>query len=198
MKESTKKANFLYILNNFESYISMGIFLFMTVFLTIQVISRYCFGYSLAWAEELATILFVPMIYCSISAAVTSRKHITISALQDVMPFRVRKVMLIVSNLIFLAFCLYVQKPLIELIIDLGNSTSAILGISKRLCYICIPLLFVLTSVRILQDTVRLAKENEQNLNKKSPTLDLDACEREAEERARIRAAQVQTEPTQN
>lgn len=194
MEKLGKKARILYILNNFESYISMGLFIFMTIFLTVQVISRYCFGYSLAWAEELATILFVPMIYCSISAAVTSRKHITISALQDVMPFKVRKILLIISNLIFLAFCLYVQKPLIELIVGLGSSTSAILGIPKRLCYICIPLLFALTSVRIIQDTVRLARENEQNLNMKSPALDLEACEREAQERAKLREAQVQTE----
>lgn len=187
MKEK-RKINWVFLLNNFESYISMVVFIFMTVFLTVQVISRYCFGYSLAWAEELATILFVPMIYCSISAAVTHRKHITISAVQDALPFRARKVLLIISDLIFLIFCIYVQKPLMELIIDLGNSTSAILGISKRLCYICIPFLLILTSIRIIQDIIRLFRENEENLNKKAPTLDLDAFEREAIERAKRKA----------
>ena len=54
--------------------------------------------------EEFATIMFVWMIYLAISAAVTYRKHLRIDFLLDMMPFKVKKVMLIISNVIFALF----------------------------------------------------------------------------------------------
>lgn len=157
-------------------------FLLITVLLTVQVISRYVFGNSIAWAEELATMMFVLMIYCAISAAVTYRKHIKIDALQDAVPFKARKALMILSNVIFFAFCIWVQPAMYGVIGNLGNSVSPLLRIPKSYTFIMIPIFLALTAIRLIQDTIRLIGENEQNLGETIPTVDLDACEQEWQE----------------
>ena len=46
------------LLNHFEVYAGAGIFIIMTILLFVQVVTRYCFGHAVTWAEEVATILF--------------------------------------------------------------------------------------------------------------------------------------------
>ena len=57
-----------YYLSHFEEYIAAILFGFTGILLAIQVFSRYVLNHSFAWTEELATLLFVHMIYCGIAA----------------------------------------------------------------------------------------------------------------------------------
>ena len=127
--------------------------------------------------EEFATIMFVWMIYLAISAAVTYRKHLRIDFLLDMMPFKVKKVMLIISNVIFALFNVYISVIMFNVIKLLGASTM--LKIPQQLVYIVIPISLLLTVIRLIQDTIKLAKESEENLGASKPSMDLDACERE-------------------
>ncbi len=96
-------------LNNIELYLATLCFIVLTVMLTLQVFSRFILHHSWTWMEEFATIMFVWMIYLAISAAVTYRKHLRIDFLLDMMPFKVKKVMLIISNVIFALFNVYIS-----------------------------------------------------------------------------------------
>ena len=49
----------------------------------------------------------------------------------------------------------------------------------QQLVYIVIPISLLLTVIRLIQDTIKLAKESEENLGASKPSMDLDACERE-------------------
>ena len=148
-------------LNNIELYLATLCFIVLTVMLTLQVFSRFILHHSWTWMEEFATIMFVWMIYLAISAAVTYRKHLRIDFLLDMMPFKVKKVMLIISNVIFALFNVYISVIMFNVIKLLGASKTTML------------------KIRLIQDTIKLAKESEENLGTSKPSMDLDACERE-------------------
>lgn len=177
------KKGWKYWLNNFEAYICAFLFIAICVLMFIQVVTRYIFGHAITWAEELATLMFVPMIYCGFASAVTERKHISVEAIQFFVPFKVRRIMKIASELVFFFFCLYMQKPLFKVIENLGNSVTDLLRIPKKYIYLEIPILLLLVAVRLVQDIIRMMHEDESNLGKTKPSVDLDACEREYLER---------------
>ena len=175
------------LLNHFEVYAGAGIFIIMTILLFVQVVTRYCFGHAVTWAEEVATILFVWMVYLGVAAAVLSRKHLKIDAFVEMLPFKAKKTLLIISNVIFLAFSLYIIFPMMSLVNNYAakSATSPILKIPKALSYVVMPLCFLLTAIRLVQEIIRLSKEKEKELGVSKPIIEIAALEKEAEELAR-------------
>jgi TRAP-type C4-dicarboxylate transport system permease small subunit len=130
-----KKSRIKFALNNFEAYVALVLFFINLVLLFVQVVSRYVFNYSITWCEELATILYVGMIYCAISASVTQRKHLKIEAIYDLVPFKAKKVLMVISNVIFFFFCIYIQAPLYDMVKTLGFAKTSLLHIPKSYVY---------------------------------------------------------------
>lgn len=176
-------------LNEFEIYIGTVVFLVLTVLLTIQVVSRYVFNYAITWAEELAVIMFVWLIYLGVAGAVTARKHLRIDALISAVPFKVKRVLLILDNVITFGFCAYVIFPFSQLIINLAGSgtVTSLMRLPKWGVYSIVPVCLALTCIRLIQDTIRLSKENEQELGTSKPTIDIAALEAKAQEMQRQR-----------
>ncbi len=165
-------------LDNVELYISAVLFIALTVLLFVNVVCRYAFSISFAWIEEVATIAFVWMIWFAMSAAVTKRKHLRIDFVLELVPFKVKKAMLIISNVIFAVFDLYLLYVVFTIIQRLGNSQTTLLRLPQQMVYSIIPLGLGLSVIRIMQDTIRLMHENETNLGASKPAMDLDACEK--------------------
>lgn len=170
-------------LNNIELYVATICFIALTILLMLQVISRYALNHSFTWMEELATVMFVWMIYLAISAAVTKRKHLRIDFVLEMVPFKVKRAMLVLSNVIFAAFNIYISIVMVDVIKLLGKSKTTMLGIPQRLVYVVIPVALVVTVIRLVQDTMKLMKETEENLGSTKPSMDLEACERAWEEK---------------
>ena len=164
-------------LNNIELYVATICFIILTILLTLQVISRYVMNHSFTWMEELATIMFVWMIYLGVSAAVTKRKHLRIDFVLEMVPFKVKRAMLVIDNMIFAVFNIYITVILVDVIKLLGKSVTTMLKIPQQLVYVIIPINLVLTTIRLVQDTLALLKEDEENLSASKPSMDLDACE---------------------
>ncbi len=178
-------------LDNFELYLATFCFIIITVMLTLQVLSRYLLGHSWTWMEEFATIMFVWMIYFATSAAVTHRKHLRIDVVLEAVPFKVKRIMLILSNVIFAVFNVYISVIMFDVIRLLGNSRTTMLGLPQQVVYAIIPFGLLMAVIRLVEDTIKLLKEDEQNLGASKPSMDLDACERAWEEK---KAAKVKGE----
>lgn len=180
--EERKNSGFRKFISEFEIYFGAIIFIVMTILLFIQVVTRYVLGHAFTWTEEISTILFVWMIYLGVAAAVLRRKHLKIDALVEAMPFKVKKIMLIISNIIFLIFCLYIQFPLFTMVDNFAtrNAASSILQIPKAISYGMLPVCFILTAIRIVQEIIVLIHEQEKELGVSKPTIDTAALEREA------------------
>lgn len=170
-------------LNNIELYIATVCFFALTVLLSLQVVSRYAFKHSFTWMEELATIMFVWMIYLGISAAVTYRKHLRIDFVLDMVPFKVKRIMLIISNVVFAAFNVYISIVMMDVIRLLGSSVTTMLRVPQYMVYCIIPFSLVLSSIRLVQDTIKLTRENQSELGFSKPSLDLASCEREFQDK---------------
>jgi TRAP-type C4-dicarboxylate transport system permease small subunit len=170
-------------LNNFEIYIATICFFILTVLLFFQAVSRYLFKYSLTWMEEFGTIMFVYMTYLGISGAITYRKHLRIDFLLDIMPFKLKRVFLILSNVVFAAFNVFISIVMFDLIKLMGRSVTTMLRIPRAAVYSIIPVALLFSVIRLAQDTIKLTKESAAELGVSKPALDLAACEREYREK---------------
>lgn len=152
------------VLAHGEDYIGTVIFVFMTVLLTVQVVSRYLFNHSFTWTEELSVVMFVWLIYLGVSGAVTKRKHLRIDALINVLPFKAKKFLLILDNVITFLFCLGIIPAIMNIINNFADkgAVTSLLRMPKAVVYGIIPFGMVLTCIRLVQDTVRLFKEDEK------------------------------------
>ena len=184
MQEKKREPFWKKLLNEFEIYLGAFIFIFMTALLFIQVVTRFLLSYSFTWTEEVATILFVWMTYLGIAAAVLRRKHLKIDAFVDAMPFKVKRTLLIISDVIFILFCFYIMFPLMDIVQNYASrgAGTPILDIPNAVAYGMLPLCFALTAIRLVQEIWRLAHEKEGELGVSKHTIDMDALEREAAE----------------
>jgi C4-dicarboxylate transporter DctQ subunit len=164
-------------LNNIELYLGTICFIILTIMLTLQVVSRYVLKNSFTWMEEFATIMFVWMIYFGVSAAVTKRKHLRIDFVLDLVPYKVKKAMLILSNVIFAIFNVYISTIMANIISLMGTSKTTMLHWPQKVVYSIIPIALLISVIRLVQDTIRLYKEDESNLGTSKPSMDLDECE---------------------
>ncbi|MCQ2553437.1 MAG: TRAP transporter small permease [Clostridia bacterium] len=182
-----KKFDWKHFIINLDQYISAVVFIAITFLLLLQVISRKVFNHAFTWAEELAVVMFIWMTFFGISSAVTYRKHLRIDAVIDALPFKAKKVLLIISDIIFIIFNCYLWVPYTKILDALGNSTTALLHIPNKINYILIPIMLTFASAKLVADIWKLAHENEKTLGATKPTIDLEACERECEERKKAR-----------
>lgn len=172
-----ERFSFKDFINNIELYLGTFCFIILTVMLTLQVVSRYVLKSSFTWMEEFATIMFVWMIYFGVAAAVTQRKHLRIDFILDLVPFKVKKVMLIMSNVIFAVFNVYISNIMANIISLMGKSRTTMLHWPQKVVYSIIPIALIISVIRLVQDTLRLYKEDKSNLGTSKPAMDLDACE---------------------
>ncbi len=177
-----KEFDWKKFITNIDQYISAVIFIIIMCLLFLQVVSRYLFRHSFTWTEELSILLFVWMTYMGVSSAVTYRKNLRIDALLDIVPFQIKKMLLILGDIIFIIFNIYLIFPFLQLIRGLGNSKTPILGIPKAVTYWLIPFILVVTCVKLVVDIGKLLREDEKNLGASKPSIDLEACEREFRE----------------
>lgn len=147
----------------------------MIVLMFVQVVSRYMFNYAIPWTEELAVVCFILSIYLGCSLAVTREKHLTIDMFLHFMPFKVKKILLIISNIFFMSFCLYIIDPLSEITYGLykGGTKLVVTGIPQYLIYATVEFCLVLTAIRLLQKSIELYHQKEEAKGK-TAILDLD------------------------
>lgn len=184
MDKKEKQPIWLKLVNEFEIYLGAALFIAMTVLLFVQVVTRYVLGRSFTWTEEIATIFFVWMVYLGVCAAVLRRKHLRIDAFVEAMPFKIKKILLIISNIIFIAFLLYLIFPLSRMVMNYAvrGAATPLLKFPNAVAYGMLPVSFGLTCIRLVQEIIRLAKEREEDLGVSKPTIDMEALEREAAE----------------
>jgi TRAP-type C4-dicarboxylate transport system permease small subunit len=143
--------------NNFENHIGTLCSMVMVFVLFIQVIARYVFRSAFAWAEELALILFIVSIYTGACAAILRNQHLKLVVLLEKLKPKTRILLEIIGNLIFMFFNGVILFGLIPIILRLKKTgvSTAVLYIPKWINYSVLPVLFVLMTIRLIQDIVR-------------------------------------------
>lgn len=148
------------VLNHFEVYLGTVIFLVMMVLLTIQVFSRYFFGRSFTWTEELGTIMFIWLIYLGSCAAVLEGKHLRIDLFLSMMRGNLKKAVLLFTNVVTMAFCGYIIFPLVKIVQSLAtkHSVTPLMSFPSWVAYAIIPVSMALMVIRLVQDSIHIIK----------------------------------------
>lgn len=148
------------IINWLDEYMEISVCIVlmsvMTLVIFVQVIMRYVFDSSLSWSEELARYLFIWLIYLGISYGSKIMKHIKIDAGLKIFPEKMRPYIVILGDIIFLAFAIYIMVTgwrLVLLQIKL-TKTSPALKLPLQYVYAAPMVGFALTAFRQIQTII--------------------------------------------
>ena len=117
------------------------------------VVLRYGFGTGFAWQEELAGIIYVWLNYFGVSLGAKKGAHIRILAFLTPLSTRVRKLVLLVADLVWIAFnvaVFYISLDLLERMLR-HTTVSPILSINMAYANYIIPICMIITTLRIIQ-----------------------------------------------
>ncbi|OIJ22299.1 TRAP transporter small permease protein [Anaerobacillus alkalidiazotrophicus] len=145
-------------LDDHTEEVILGVFsVIMVAVIFLQVIMRYVFDNSLSWSEELARYCFIWLVYIGISYGVKKQRHIKVDVLLLLFKDKARLIFTIISNLLFLFFCLFVIKYGSDIafkLLEWGQKSPAN-QIPMGLVYLAAPVGMGLTAIRIIQHLVK-------------------------------------------
>jgi C4-dicarboxylate transporter DctQ subunit len=149
-----------------ESAIACIFLATVAVCIILQVILRYGFNVALTWTEEIAGYAMVGAVYMGASLAVRERFHIRIMAGVLLFPRFISLPIIILSDLIFLGFNIFMLWVIYDYlgVLWLYPSISTALAIDEFWPNLILPLGFVLMSYRLIQIYYRWRNDNYDGL----------------------------------
>ena len=126
----------------------MMIIMFILVF--TNVVTRYCFGFSIATAEEVSTFLMIWVTYLGAGLALREGRHASIDILQDMLPSRARHIIrVLLGAALIIFFGLLCWYGIRFAHFGWGVETIAT-QIPKGIPYLCVPIGAALFIVHLL------------------------------------------------
>lgn len=143
------------------------LFASMVLLVGAQVIVRFIArnAVDMSWSEEANRYLLCWMTFFGTVLVYETRGHVWVSNLVDAVPKAVRKLMLLVSYLVQLAFFAAVLLGATEYLPTVATQTSAVLHLPLDLVYIVIPITAVCTAIFCVRDMVLLIMDKEGTEN---------------------------------
>ena len=130
---------------------AMVAFLMLALVLDVWlgVADRYFLGWQLPWPEEMARYLMIWAAMLAVSSGIARREHIGLTALIDKLPTGLRRMVLILVDLLALALFLYVFWYGIGFANGGASRQAMILGASLRPFYAAIPVAAAVASLQM-------------------------------------------------
>lgn len=124
-------------IDKIEDFFLTYLVIVMTLAIFLQVIMRYVFNNSLSWSEEFATFCFMWLTWIGASNAVKKNSHIRILVLIDKLKETYRNVAMLVIDVTWLLFSLFLVKNGIQMIklSYTNNRVSAALDVPMYFMY---------------------------------------------------------------
>jgi TRAP-type C4-dicarboxylate transport system permease small subunit len=148
------------------SYIVAVLLVVMSVTVFANVMCRYFLDFSLAWYEEISRFLLIWIVFLGAIIALIRGDHLGIDVLLIVMPPRVRRMVVLLSDLMVLAALAIMFKGAWEMAIDslksgwVASSVPIPYGWVYMVGPVSAALMFVQTLIKIIGD-IRTLKEKE-------------------------------------
>lgn len=138
--------------NQLEAHLLVCSLIFTVILVFFQVILRYVFGSSLSWSEELARYIFIWQIWLGTSVAQRDNSHVRIEVLGGAEEGRRKDMIRIISDVIWLVFCLLLVKYGFELVASIQRRglISAAMRMPMYLVYLSLPVSQLAVSIRII------------------------------------------------
>lgn len=140
-----------------EQTILVILLILMTIIMGIQITSRYVFGNSLSWSEELTRFLFVWSAFIGVSYTTKKGTSIRITNLIDVFPKNIQKIFTLISYIIlaifFLALTVYGYQVVLSTMAS--NQVSAAMGVPMWIVNASVFIGGLLSLIRTIQNIIK-------------------------------------------
>lgn len=153
----------LWTINNLEQIIGSIMLLSMISLLTIQIISRFIFSSSIPWTEEISRYAFLWLVYVAVSLVAKENGHIRIIDHLKILPEKVARILLVISDTIWVALNLVFVVEGFKLFMSMYQYplVSAVLQWDLKYIFLIIPLSFLLTSIRIIENNIQIFRNKQ-------------------------------------
>lgn len=136
---------------------AIGAFLLLAVFviLIVQVFFRYVLDHPISWADELASYMFIWMVFIGAAYAQQADAHVKMDIVLSALPRRFKDVTRIAMDLLILAFLVAVIPSGLKLAGLMKPIRTPALRVSWAVVLVSAPVGFILASVHITGDVVK-------------------------------------------
>lgn len=156
--EDKKQSKLKYLLLNLDEMLGYITLTTVVIFTALNVILRYCFHFTISFAEEITLIAFIWSAYLSSAAAYKCEEHIAIDLIVNMLPKKARRVVDIIVTL----FCTFISVAYtylgIVLCQNVGQKTTTVMSIpyiwvdlSIVVCFATMSVYGVIKLVRLFQ-----------------------------------------------
>jgi len=121
----------------------------------LGVARRYVLGAPLSWSDELASVLFLWLVFWTAALAVPLREHVSFDLLTDALPPGTRRAIGIGTSLLVGVALLAALPKTIEYVAFLWRERTAALQWRLDYVYACFPLFIGTAGVAFLADALR-------------------------------------------
>lgn len=138
---------------NFEAILMVVFFAMMIILVTVQVFLRFAFESGFSWGEEVARILFVWMSFASFGYLSRNSRHVRVGFLTGKLSDKLQKTVLLVCDILFLAFTVMGLKAVVSLCMDAAKYQDKLTAVpwNYNVLYLAGALGFFMMVVRNLQ-----------------------------------------------
>ncbi len=143
--------------DNAERYVMLVCYVFCCFVIVQEVVRRFVFNYSSAWAEETARYAFIYLGWIGAAYAVKERVHIKFDILLNALPKRAHGYVYVFAEACTIAFAcvaLWYSMHTIRQLLEFGGTTP-VLRINKAWFEAAVPIGFALVVLRALQSMKR-------------------------------------------
>lgn len=146
------KKGVSHLVNHIEEYVCGLLLATFVVLLFAQILARQFFAYSIPWAEEVATYMFVWFAYLGAVVAAKMSAHNRVTFQFKFFPPIVKKVSETFADLLWVAFNLYFTWLSYDFVFNRMNAfwKSQTTGVPMKYFFMVLPVAFLLMSLRIL------------------------------------------------
>lgn len=141
---------------NLEKAVLITLLILITLAMTLQIIMRYMFNYSLMWPEEFNRLCFIVTAFFSLGYAIPRKKMLRVDIVMELVPKELVKVIDYMGKIISLGFYIYLFYGCIGVTANsyaLQAKTPA-LELPWYIVYIMISIGFGMAVLRSIQELV--------------------------------------------
>jgi TRAP-type C4-dicarboxylate transport system permease small subunit len=136
----------------------------MVCAVSLQILTRYVFFYSLSWTEELSRYMFAWLIFLGASIGVGEVIEIRIDFVESVLKSNGRRVLNIFQDLVSLGVSIVFIVSSLQIIKLGAYQLSPALQIKMSYVYICIPIGMVLVGYELISRIIGRIKNNDSTI----------------------------------
>jgi len=146
-----------FIDDRFEEVIGTAVLGVVVTLVFLGVVLRLVFTSGLPWQEELSRFGFVFVCYLGASYGMKSDDHIRITFVADALPPGVRKVLRVLTDIVWIGFNVFVVIVSIDYYMRQRDflGLSGILKIPLHYVFLTIPVGFALLTLRLIQQYIQ-------------------------------------------